>query len=119
MSKSTQDQRGPKNGNSGVLVNLLSLAVRILSLIEFVVRRSLQKTGESLSGLYPGNPTRVTNRPTTEKLLKAFDNLNLALIQTREEWYGDVTPLNHLQEKILHLLGLSPQIYSSLVENST
>ena len=29
------------------LVHLLSLAVRILSLIEFVVRRNLQKTGES------------------------------------------------------------------------
>lgn len=101
------------------LVHLLSLAVRILSLIEFVVRRNLQQTGESLSGLYPGNPTRITTRPTTEKLLKAFDNLNLTLIQTRGKWYGDVTPLSPLQEKILHLLGLSPQIYSSLVENST
>lgn len=101
------------------LVHLLSLAVRLLSLIEFVVRRRLQQTGESLKGLYPGNPTRTTTRPTTEKLLKAFDNLTLTLIQARGEWYGDVTPLNSLQSKILTFLGLSPEIYSGLVENST
>ena len=101
------------------LVHFLSLAVRLLSLIEFVVRRHLQQTGESLKGLYSGNPTRATARPTTEKLLQAFDNLTLTLIQTGGEWYGDVTPLNPLQSKILTFLGLSPEIYSGLVENST
>ena len=101
------------------LVHLLSLAVRLLSLIEFVVRRRLQQTGESLTGLYPGNPTRATTNPTTEKLLKAFDNLTLTLIQARGEWYGDVTPLNPLQSKIVTFFGLSPDIYSGLVENST
>ncbi len=101
------------------LVHLLSLAVRLLSLIEFVVRRSLQQTGESLQGLYPGNPTRATIRPTTEKLLPAFDNLTLTLIQARGEWYGHVTPLNPLQLQILTFLGLSPDIYTGLVENST
>jgi transposase len=101
------------------LVHLLSLAVRLLSLIEFVVRRRLQQTGQSLSGLYPGNPTRTTARPTTEKLLQAFNNLTLTLLQVRGECYGDITPLNPLQLKILNLLGLSPEIYSGLVENST
>jgi len=101
------------------LVHLLSLAARLLSLIEFVVRRRLQQTGESLKGLYPGNPTRATARPTTEKLLKAFDNLTLTLIQARGEWSGDVTPLSPLQSQILTFLGLSPEIYSGLVENST
>ena len=101
------------------LVHLLSLAVRLLSLIEFVVRRSLQQSGESLKGLYPGNPTRATTRPSSEKLLKAFDNLTLTLIQARRAWYGDVTSLNPLQSKILTFLGLSPEIYSGLVENST
>ena len=35
------------------LVHLLSLAVRLLSLIEFVVRRHLQQTGESLKEPMP------------------------------------------------------------------
>ena len=101
------------------LVHLLSLAVRILTLIEFVVRRSLQQSGESLRGLYPGNPKKATQRPTAEKLLAAFKHLTLTLFRVKGEWYGDVTELNPLQSKILLGLGLSPDIYSGLVENST
>ncbi len=101
------------------LVHLLSLAVRILTLIEFVVRRSLQESGEFLLGLYPGNPKRATQRPTAEKLLEAFKHLTLTLFQVKGEWYGDVTELNPLQNKILLCLGLSPDIYLGLVENST
>ncbi len=101
------------------LVHLLSLAVRILTLIEFVVRRSLQESGESLRGLYPGNPLKATQRPTAEKLLAAFKHLTLTLFRVKGEWYGDVTELNPLQKQILLCLGLSPDIYSGLVENST
>ena len=101
------------------LVHLLSLAVRILTLIEFVVRRSLQESGESLRGLYPGNPLKATQRPTAEKLLAAFKHLTLTLFRVKGEWYGDVTELNPLQNQILLCLGLSPDIYSGLVENST
>ncbi len=101
------------------LVHLLSLAVRILTLIEFVVRRSLQESGEFLRGLYPGNPKKATQRPTAEKLLEAFKHLTLTLVRVRGEWYGDVTELNPLQNQILLCLGFSPDIYSGLVENST
>ena len=101
------------------LVHLLSLAVRILTLIEFVVRRTLQQSGESLRGLYPGNPKKATQRPTAEKLLAAFKHLTLTLFQVKGEWYGDVTDLNPLQNQILLCLGLSPDIYSGLVENSS
>lgn len=101
------------------LVHLLGLAVRILTLIEFVVGRSLKKSGEFLLGLYPGNPLKATQRPTAEKLLEAFKNLTLTLFHIKIEYYTDVTELNSLQNKILLCLGLSPDIYSGLVENST
>jgi transposase len=101
------------------LVHLLSLAVRILTLIEFVVRRSLQESGNLLLGLYPGNPKKATQRPTAEKLLAAFKHLTLTLFRVKGEWYGDVTELNPLQNQILLCLGLSRDIYSGLVENST
>ena len=54
-----------------------------------------------------------------EKLLEAFKNLTLTLFRVQGEWYGDVTELNPLQNQILRCLGLSPDIYSGLVENST
>jgi transposase len=49
------------------MVRLLSLALRVLSLIEYVVRQRLYRTGREISGLYEGNPRRKTQRPTTEK----------------------------------------------------
>ena len=101
------------------LVHLLSLAVRILTLIEFVVRRCLFDSGEFLTGLYAGNPLKATQRPTGEKLLEAFKNITLTLFRIKGEWYGDVTEVNPLQNQILRCLGLSPDIYSGLVENST
>ena len=55
----------------GLLV-LLGIALRVLTLTEFVVRRDLATTGEKLQGLYAGNPNRATAQPTAERLLKAF-----------------------------------------------
>ena len=99
------------------LVHLLSLGLRLLTLIEFVVRRQLSRESESLVGLYPGNPLKATQRPTSERLLKAFDNITLTILNIKGEEYGYVTPLNQVQKKILRLLGLDPEIYSSLAES--
>lgn len=101
------------------LVHLLSLGLRILTLIEFVVRRQLKAKDESLVGLYPENPKQATTRPTTERLLKAFDNVTLTILEVRGQRYGHVSPLHPLQEKILRLLGLSPEIYLGLVDESS
>ena len=42
------------------MVRLLSLALRVLTVVEHVVRNSLQVAGETLKGLYAGNPTPCT-----------------------------------------------------------
>jgi transposase len=96
------------------LVRLLSLALRVLTLVEYVARKELQSTGETLSGLYAGNPKRQTAKPTTERLLKAFDNIHLSIVQLTEHTIRHVTPLSVLQKHVLLLLGLSPSIYERL-----
>ena len=103
------------------LTHLLSLAGRILTLIEFVVRRSLKQTQATLVGLYAQNPKQATATPTTERLLQAFANINLTIIQfpDRTLRVHHVTPLTALQLQILELLDLSPDVYHSLAENST
>lgn len=103
------------------LTHLLSLAVRLLTLIEFVVRRGLKQAQTTLVGLYPQNPKQATTIPTTERLLQAFANINLTIIQfpDRTLRVHHVTPLTALQVQILELLGLSPDVYRSLAENST
>lgn len=96
------------------LVRLLSLALRVLTVAEHVVRQGLQTSGEVLAGLYPGNPKRQTARPTTERLLKAFRDITLTVVQLPGQTICHVTSLSDLQRRILALLGLPVSIYESL-----
>jgi transposase len=57
------------------LIRLLSIGLRVLTLLEFQVRRHLDKNQEKLAGLYAGNPQRKTARPTAEMLLAAFKEI--------------------------------------------
>ena len=100
------------------LINLLTIAVRLLTLIEFVVRQGLQRENAQLVGLHKENPKKPTDRPTTERLLQAFSNITLTTIHFPDRVIRHITPLTSLQEHILALLGLSPDIYRSLAKNS-
>jgi transposase len=100
------------------LVRLLSLALRILTLTEFVVRCALEADNEGLAGLYPGNPKQQTQRPTTERVLAAFKEITLSLVQLPGQKIVHITPLTPLQSRILKLLDLLPSIYTDLAANS-
>ncbi|MBN1311673.1 MAG: IS1634 family transposase [Anaerolineae bacterium] len=94
------------------LLLLLGIALRLLTLIEFVTRRDLAATNESLKGLYAGNPNRATNRPTTERLLKAFGYLTLYRLETVDGFLLEITPLSPLQRRILQALRIPVSIYA-------
>ncbi|MCA1599284.1 MAG: IS1634 family transposase, partial [Chloroflexi bacterium] len=64
------------------LIRLLSLALRVLTLVEYQVRRRLAQEQRTLAGLYAGQPTRATARPTTERLLGAFKEITLTVLAT-------------------------------------
>ena len=90
------------------LMFLLTLALRLFTLMEFVVRLALATAQEKLSGLYDGNPLRATERPSAEQLLKAFDNITLYLLPDTSLF---VTTLSALHRQILSLLKLPESIY--------
>ena len=100
------------------LTNLLSIAVRILTLIEFVVRQRLTQNQEKLVGLIENNPKKGIDNPTTERLLKVFNQINLTIIHLPDGVVRHITPMSDLQTRILELLGLSPAIYTQLAGNS-
>jgi transposase len=100
------------------LIHLLTIAIRLLTLIEFVVRRTLKREQAELAGLHKENPKKSTATPTTERLLQALSNITLTIVQLPDRVVRHVTPLTPLQVRILELLGLSPDIYRSLAENS-
>src|SRR5712692_6630270 len=101
------------------LVRLLSMALRVLTLLEFVVRRQLAQEGAALAGLYAGNPKRATTHPTTERLLEAFQEITLTLVIEPHQTRRHVTALSPLQQRVLALLEFSPTLYSNLCEDSS
>ena len=96
------------------LIRLLSMALRVLTLLEFVGRRQLAAGGTKLAGLYAGNPRRETARPTAEHLLKAFEDITLTIVKGSQRIVRHMTALSPLQQCILALLGFSPELYTRL-----
>jgi hypothetical protein len=88
--------------------------LRVLTLVEFVVRRELDHHQEKLAGLYEGNRKRTTDRPTTERLLRAFDSIVLYCWQTGEQVSYQLTPLTDLHTRILRLMSLPADLYARL-----
>ena len=100
------------------LIRLLLIALRLLTLMEFQVRRALARQQETLVGLYVGNPKRATTHPTSELLLAQFRDITLTLLEVPPDLYLHITPLTRLQKKILALLNLPESIYSGLEPES-
>ena len=96
------------------LIRLLSIALRVLTLLEFVGRRQLAAEETKLAGLYAGNPRRETARPTAERLLEAFRDITLTIMEGLQQTERHLTALSLLQQRILEILGFSSELYTRL-----
>src|SRR4029434_2543771 len=95
-----------RNEQIAGLTYLLTLGVRVLTVMEFVLRRSLQIDQTKLPSLHPENKARITDKPTAERILKAFADVSLTIIKDAagEEILRRLTSLSGLQEDILQRL---------------
>ncbi len=98
------------------LTYLLTLGVRVLTVTEFVLRRSLETEQVRLPGFHPENKQKMTDTPTAERILKAFSDISLTIIKTaaEEDILRRLTPLSGLQKDILQRLGLGAALYGQL-----
>jgi transposase len=96
------------------LVRLLSIGLRVLTLLEFTARQHLADTKATVAGLYAGNPTRTTNRPTAEAMLKVFQGIHLSEVSIGHQLHRHVSPLSEVQKHLLALWDLSPELYDQL-----
>ena len=96
------------------LIRLLSIGLRMLTLIEYQVRQRLVETKDTLAGLYAGNPKRTTQHPTAEAMLQVFKGIHLSVVSIGEQVLVHVTQLSEVQQKTLALLDLPADIYTHL-----
>lgn len=103
------------------LTRLLTLALRLLTLLETQVRRGLEQAQEAIAGLYEGQPTRTTDHPTGKRLLKAFARAEITLTEVRmgaaRSWH--LTPLSSLHQQLLRYLRLPASLYTALAYHSS
>jgi len=96
------------------LIFLLSIALGVLVLMQFVARENLKREGTTLKGIYPGQSGRQTMRPTTEMMLPVFRGITLSRITVNGETYEHLTPLTPVQERIVELIGIPLETFSRL-----
>jgi transposase len=96
---------------------ILLLALRIIVLMEYRVRRELQARHESIVGLKPGSKTFATQRPTTERMLQAFADITWSVVTLADTQHSHVTPLTDTQRHILRLLKLPTDIYEQFASD--
>lgn len=97
------------------LILLLTIALRILVLGQFLARKNIKEQGQKLSGIYTGQPGRQTDRPTTEIMFRTFRGVTLSRVRIRGETHWHLSPLSEAQKRILKLLGLSSRTFSKLI----
>jgi transposase len=98
------------------LTRLLSLAVRVLTLMEFVVRRALEQQDRVLAGLFLDSSRKTTAKPTAERLLRVFSHIKLITITFPGSIVHQVTGFSALHQDIIDLLGLPSDLYTSLTK---
>lgn len=101
------------------LVRLLTIGVRVLTVLEYAIRQRLAETQATVSGLYASQPKRATARPTAESVLEAFENLTLTLVELPGQIIRHLTPLSALHHRLLALAGLDPVCYERLTVYSS
>ena len=103
------------------LTHLLTLALRVLTLFEMLVRQGQQRHGEKLPGLYLGQASRTTERPTASRVLAAIarEGVTVTRVGMGDESRWHLTPLPRLLRRVLAYLGLPETVYTRLVINSS
>jgi transposase len=97
------------------LVYLLSLALRVLSLVEWVVRERLRKEGAKLQEVYAGQPGRKTARPSAELLLGVMKTISVSVVEVNGLTHALLSPLTEVQERLLELWNLPSDLYENVV----
>jgi transposase len=102
----------------GGLVRLMTLALRLLSVVELQGRRGVVATEEKAKGYYSGQPGRRTDRPSGQRILETVTRQRLTLFGSETlagtEW--QLPPLPEIVKQILGFLGLCETLYTSLAQ---
>ena len=97
------------------LVLLLSVALRVLTLLEWVVRERLRRDGSTLQEVYAGQAGRKTARPSAELLLAVLQTISISVVEVAGQVCVLLSPLSEVQQRLLDLWDLPPHLYEDVI----
>jgi transposase len=97
------------------LVLLLSVALRVLTLLEWVVRERLRRDGSKLQEVYAGQAGRKTARPSAELLLTVLRTISVSVVEVAGQICILLSPLSEVQQRLLDLWDLPPHLYEDVI----
>ncbi|HKL40298.1 MAG TPA: IS1634 family transposase [Cryomorphaceae bacterium] len=94
------------------LIRLSVLALKFSAVIQYKVRKALDHSKGYMVNLIPYSPGQKVENPTTYRLLQAFKDLQLFIIQEQgKDPTYQVEPLKDIQVQILELLEIPLEVY--------
>jgi len=98
------------------LVNLLMIALKTFSMMEYKAAAALKKENTKLTNVYAGNPKMGTSSPTAKRMLKTFTGISLVVIKQNRNINVEMTDMNRTQMKIIKLIGFESDIYEKILQ---
>lgn len=93
------------------LVKLLTLALRILGMIEIPIHDSIKKRGTALDGLFEYNPKKSLDKPKAERILECFEGIHLSTVEIGDQIFHTITDLSAKHREILGLMNIEIEAY--------
>jgi len=93
------------------LVKLLTLALRVLGMIEIPIHDSIKKRGTALDGLFEYNPKKSLVKPKAERILECFEGIHLSTVEIGDQIFHTITNLSAKHREILGLMNIEIEAY--------
>ena len=95
------------------IARLLSLGIRMMTLLEYQLCKKIKENKDSISGLDIAHPNKTTRTPTAQSVFKKFcrEKLMLSRAYVNGDMYWGMTPIGDVLKKLLYYLQIPLEIY--------
>lgn len=97
------------------ITRLLSIGIRLITLLEYSISKNLKEVKETVKGLDVAHPNKATATPTACSILKKFcrEKINLSQIDIEGKNYWDLSRIGEDLIKVLKYLKIPLGIYKA------
>jgi len=95
------------------ITRLLSIGIRLITLLEYNISKNLKMAKETVKGLDVAHPNKTTSTPTAYSIFKKFcrEKINLSQVNIEEKNYWSLSKIDEDLIKVLNHLKIPIELY--------